>query len=102
MTSVVAESSSERYAWFVVAVLMLANVSGFVDRQILALLVEPMKRDLHISDTEIGSLISAFAISFTIVGIPIARLADSTNRRNVIVGGVALWSVMTGLSAFAG
>jgi len=101
MTAIAGEEASPRYAWYVVAVLMLANVSGFVDRQILVLLVEPIKRDLHISDTQIGSLISAFAISFTLLGLPIARVADSTNRRNVIAAGVAVWSIMTAFAAFA-
>ena len=45
-----------RYAWYVVIVLMLANVSSFIDRQILALLVGPIKRDLHLSDTEMSLL----------------------------------------------
>ena len=97
-----APAPSSRYAWYVVAVLMIANVSGFVDRQIVALLVQPIQRDLGISDTQVGTLISSFAIAFTVAGIPFARIADAGNRRNVIVFGVALWSLMTSISAFAG
>jgi MFS family permease len=93
----------QRYAWYVVGVLTLANVSGFVDRQILSLLVVPIRRDLGLSLTEMSYLIGLpFAIFFTLMGIPIARLADSGNRRNVIAIGIALWSVMTALCGLAG
>ena len=89
---------SLRYAWYVVIVLMLANVSSFIDRQILALLVVPIKRDLHLSDTQMSLLMGlSFAIFYTLFGIFIGRLADKSNRRNIIIGGVAVWSLMTAL-----
>lgn len=95
--------SSTRYAWYVVGVLMLANVSAYIDRQILSLLVVPIRRDLGLSLTEMSYLIGLpFAIFFTLMGIPIARLADSGSRRNVIAAGIALWSVMTALCGLAG
>lgn len=57
------------YAWYVVFILMLANVSSFIDRQILALLVAPIKRDLHLSDTEISLLMGlSFALFYTLFG----------------------------------
>jgi MFS family permease len=94
---------SERYAWYVVAVLLLANISGFVDRQILSLLIKPIQRDLGLSLTEVAYLIGLpFAVFFTLMGIPLARVADSGNRRNVIAAGIALWSVMTALCGLAG
>lgn len=94
---------SRRYAWYVVAVLTLANVSGFIDRQILSLLVVPIRRDLGLSLTEMSYLIGLpFAIFYSLMGLPIARLADSGNRRNVITAGIALWSVMTALCGLAG
>ena len=84
------------YAWYVVAVLMFAYMVAFVDRQILSLLVEPIKRDLGVSDTQIGWLAGfAFAVFYSVLGVPIARLADRTNRRTLISIGVVLWSVMT-------
>src|SRR5437867_3577693 len=82
---------------------MIANVSGSIDRQILSLLVVPIRRDLGLSLTEMSYLIGLpFGIFFTLMGIPIARIADSGNRRNVITVGVALWSIMTSVCAFAG
>ena len=95
--------SDRRYAWYVVGVLTLANISGWIDRQILNLLAPAIRRDLGLSMTEMGFLIGLpFAIFFTVMGIPIARMADSGNRRNIIAAGIALWSVMTALCGVAG
>jgi MFS family permease len=94
---------STRSAWFVVAILLLANLSFWIDRQILALLVKPIQRDLGLSLTQVGVLSGVpFAIFSTVMGFPIARLADTTSRRLVIAVGVALWSVMTALCGLAG
>jgi MFS family permease len=90
------------YAWYVVTVLFLAYVVSFLDRQILALLVEPIKQDLQISDTTISLLHGfTFAIFYTIFGFPLGRLADRRNRTRLIVVGVALWSLMTAFCGFA-
>ena len=87
-----------RRAWYVVFVLMLAYVSSFIDRQILSLLVGPIKRDMKLSDTEVSFLMGlSFAIFYTVLGIPIGRLADRKNRRTIIMVGVAFWSLMTAL-----
>jgi MFS family permease len=90
------------YAWFVVIVLTLAYTCSFVDRQILTLLIEPIRRDLHITDTEVSLLGGlAFSIFYTTLGIPIARLADQTHRRNLMAAGLAFWSVMTAACGLA-
>ena len=94
---------SHRYPWYVVGVLLLANISGFIDRQILALLVVPIKRDLGLTDTEMSYLIGLpFAIFYTVMALPIARLADSWSRRGVISIGIALWSIMTAVCGLVG
>jgi MFS family permease len=86
----------------VVCILTLAYTCAVIDRQVLTLLVEPLRRDLHISDTEVSLLGGvAFTVFYTICGIPLARLADQTNRRNLIAIGLALWSAMTVLCGFA-
>ena len=93
---------SPRYAWYVVIVLFLAYVVSFLDRQILSLLIEPIKEDLQLTDTMISLLQGfAFAIFYTIVGIPIGRLADRKNRKGIIMIGVSFWSLMTSLCGFA-
>ena len=90
------------YPWLVVAILMIAYVFSFVDRQILNLLVGPIRRDLGISDTQMSLLMGfSFAIFYTILGIPLGRLADSRNRRGLIAAGVVVWSLMTALCGFA-
>ena len=85
-----------------VAILTLANTSAFVDRQILGLLVGPIRRDLQITDAEMGILYGlAFALLYTLLGIPIARVADRSSRRAIIGLGIAAWSVMTVLCGLA-
>jgi MFS family permease len=87
------------YAWYVVFVLMLANISSFIDRQILALLVAPIKRDMHLTDTQISLLMGlSFALFYTLFGIFIGRFADKFNRRNIIVSGITVWSLMAVLT----
>jgi MFS family permease len=90
------------YAWYAIFVLTLANVSSFVDRQILTLLVGPIRRDLGINDTEMSLLLGlSFAIFYAILGFPIARLADRKSRKTIIGVGVALWSITTTLGGLA-
>lgn len=89
-------NTSQHYAWYVVAVLLFAYTVAFVDRQILSLLVQPIRRDLGISDTQIGLLAGfAFAMFYSVLGVPIAKLADRSSRRTIISVGIALWSIMT-------
>lgn len=93
---------SLRYAWYVVLVLMICNTLSFIDRQILSLLVGPIKQDLGISDTRIGLLQGlAFAVFYTLLGLPMGRIADQRSRRSLIAAGVFFWSVMTALCAVA-
>lgn len=91
-----------RYALYVAIVLMLCNTLSFIDRQILGLLVTPIKLDLGISDTRIGLLQGlAFGIFYTLLGLPMGRIVDRGNRRNLVVVGISLWSLMTAACASA-
>jgi predicted MFS family arabinose efflux permease len=93
---------SRGYTGLVLALLWVAYVLNFVDRQILSILLEPIKADLGVSDTAMGFLTGfAFAAFYTVAGIPIARLADRSVRRSVIAGGAAVWSAMTAASGLA-
>ena len=90
------------YAWFVVAVLALANCVSFIDRLILSLLVQPIKGELGISDTAFSLLAgAAFAIFYCGMGLVIARWADRYSRKWIITSGVTLWCAMTALSGTA-
>lgn len=91
-----------RAAWTAAIMLMLANTLAFVDRQALALLVQPIKMDLQVSDTAMSLLYGlSFTLFYVLVGIPVARLADRSNRRNIIAGAVLIWSVATSLCGLA-
>lgn len=91
-----------RYAWYVVGVLMLLNVCSFVDRQILAFLVTPMKEDLGFSEVEVGILMGpAFAVTFSFALLVVGPLADRFSRRSIIGVGVAFWSVMCAATGVA-
>ena len=93
---------SPGYARYVLGLLFVVYVFNFVDRQILAILLEPIKQDLGVSDTAMGFLTGfAFAVFYTFAGIPIARFADRGVRRSVIAVGAALWSAMTAASGLA-
>jgi MFS family permease len=84
------------YAWYVVGVLTLAYILSFIDRQILSLMVEPIRRDLKISDKQMSVLMGlSFVVFYTLLGIPLGRLADTRSRRGIIAVGIAFWSVMT-------
>ena len=86
-----------------IAVLALAYVFSFLDRQIISLLVEPLKRQMALSDTDISLLQGlAFAIFLANAGLPIGRWIDTGRRTAIIAIGIAIWSVMTAASGFAG
>ena len=91
-----------RRAWAAVGVLCLVTACAFVDRQLIYLFVEPLRRTLHLTDTQL-SLIQglAFVVFYTFMGVPLGRLVDRHNRRNLIILGVLVWSVMTMLGGFA-
>jgi predicted MFS family arabinose efflux permease len=90
------------YSRYVLGLLFVVYVFNFVDRQILSILLDPIQRDLGVSDTAMGFLTGwAFAVFYTFAGIPIARYADTGVRRSVIAAGAALWSAMTAASGFA-
>ncbi|MEO7386747.1 MAG: MFS transporter [Gammaproteobacteria bacterium] len=91
-----------RYAWYVVGVLTFAYLLSFLDRQILALLVEPIRRDLGISDTQVSLLGNlAFGIFYTVLGLPLGRAADRFSRRGLIAAGIATWCLMTAACGLA-
>src|SRR3984893_6007920 len=84
------------YAWVVVAILIGTAILSYTDRQVLSLLVDPIRADLGISDTQVSLLLgTAFAVVYGIAGLPLGYLADRTSRRNLIFCGVLIWSIGT-------
>jgi MFS family permease len=90
------------YAWFVALLLMLAFTVSFIDRQVLNLLIDPIKHDLGASDTQMSLLQGAgFTVAYLAFGPVFGRLADMYRRRNVLILGVAMWSTFSILCGFA-
>ncbi len=93
---------SVAYRWYALVLLVIVYVFNFIDRSILGILVQPIKEDLGVSDTAMGFLGGiAFAIFYTFMGIPIARLADKGSRVNVLTVSLFLWSGATALCGLA-
>ena len=96
------EYPSSAYAWYMVAILYLGYMLAFIDRQIIAYLVAPIRADLHISDFQFSLIHGlAFVIFYASLGIPIGWLADRGNRKNIVAVGIALWSLMTAACGLA-
>ena len=100
-------SSAHKYpkksqAYSTVAVLVLANVMSFIDRQVPAMLVGPIKEDFNVSDSEIAFLIGfAFSATYAIIALPIGYAVDRMRRKIVLGSGIFLWSLMTMAAVFA-
>ena len=95
----VTDPQSNNNKWFVLAILTVVYAFNFIDRQILVILQEPIKAELGLSDTQLGLLTGfSFAVVYVTAGIPIAWLADRSNRRNIVAVSLGIWSVMTALS----
>ncbi len=95
-------SAQPRRSWYIVGVLTVAYTCSYIDRSVLGLMVGPIRAELGITDTQFSLLQGlAFAIFYTLLGIPIAWLADRASRRNIIAAGIAVWSVMTALCGLA-
>lgn len=87
---------------YVLTILVIAYTFNFIDRQILGILLEPIRLEFGATDTQMGLLTGlAFAAFYTLVGIPIARYADRANRRNLISVAVGIWSVFTAAQGLA-
>ena len=98
--AVAVNNKSSVYAWYVVLLCMLAYIFSFIDRQILALMIEPIKADLNLSDTQFSLLHGlAFSLFYAFMGLPLAYLADRFSRPKLIAAGIIFWSIAT---AFCG
>ena len=94
-----AKTERPTYKWYVLWILTGVYAFNFIDRQILVILQEPIKAELDLSDTQLGLLTGfVFAIFYVTLGIPIARWADQSNRKNIVALSLATWSTMTAIS----
>jgi predicted MFS family arabinose efflux permease len=93
---------SELYAWFALALLFVVALFNYMDRSILSIMQVALKKDLRLSDTELGTLTGlSFALFYTTLALPIARLTDRMSRKYMLAGALVVWTAMTALSALA-
>src|SRR5580658_3419739 len=82
-------------------ILFLINVLNFYDRLTLGAITEPLIREFHLSDTQIGALSTGFIIVYALAGLPLGRLADTSSRKRLLAAGVTVWAALTGLGGLA-
>jgi predicted MFS family arabinose efflux permease len=92
---------SNKSVWFSVVILFAINILNFYDRHVPGALVEPMRKEFHLNDTQIGLLGSAFIWIYAIVGVPLGRIADSASRKKLLAWGVVIWTALTASAGLA-
>ncbi|MBS1797300.1 MAG: MFS transporter [Acidobacteria bacterium] len=103
MQNTAEEKTGGFYAWYALAILMVVYIFNFLDRQVIYILFGPIKTEMAFSDTQLALLgATSFAIFYTLLGIPFGRLADRRSRTRLIAVGLAVWSIFSGLTGFAG
>src|SRR5215470_13810874 len=89
------------YSWYALAVLTLVYVLNFLDRSLIYILFTPIKAEMAFSDLQLALLgTTSFVIFYTLLGVPFGRLADRVSRTKLIAGGLAVWSLFSGLTGF--
>ncbi|HWM94633.1 MAG TPA: MFS transporter [Thermoanaerobaculia bacterium] len=89
------------YSWYVLLILTLVYVLNFLDRSLIYILFTPIKAEMKFSDLQLALLgTTSFVIFYTLLGVPFGRLADRVVRKNLIAGGLAVWSLFSGLTGF--
>jgi MFS family permease len=101
-TAVALEQRPDAYAWYALGLLTLVYVLNFLDRTLIYILFTPIKNEMAFSDLQLALLgTTSFVIFYTALGIPFGRLSDRVVRKNMIAGGLAVWSIFSGLTGFA-
>lgn len=90
------------YSWYALGLLMFVYILNFLDRTIIYILFPLIKKEMEFSDTQLAMLgTTSFVIFYTVLGIPLGRMADRGSRTKIIAIGVVIWSLFSGLTAFA-
>src|SRR3954454_22274157 len=83
------------------AVLFLVNALNFYDRMVLGAVLEPLRREFSLSDTQLGAMVTLFTVIYAVAGLPAGRIADTRSRGWLLAAGIAIWAGLTGLTALA-
>ncbi len=94
-------TSTPRSSWYALAVLFGINAMNFYDRQVIGAVGEPIRKEWGLTDTQLGTLATAFILMYAIVGLPLGALADRFSRKKILGYGVAAWSALTAVSGMA-
>ena len=90
------------YSWYALALLTIVYILNFLDRTLIYILFTPIKAEMRLTDTQLALLgTTSFVIFYTLLGIPFGRMADRVSRKKLIAGGLAVWSLFSGLTGFA-
>jgi predicted MFS family arabinose efflux permease len=95
------QKTQKNTLWFSVVILFAINILNFYDRHVPAALVEPMRKEFHLSDTQIGLISSAFIWIYAIIGVPLGRIADTASRKTLLAWGVVIWTALTASAGLA-
>jgi MFS family permease len=98
----VSSPAQKKSLFFSAVVLFAVNVLNFYDRHVPGALTEPIRKEFHLTDTQIGLLGSAFIWIYALVGLPLGRIADSASRKKLLAAAIVIWSSLTASAAFAG
>src|SRR5262249_49507996 len=93
-------TSGSRYSYYALSVLTLVNFLNYIDRQALPAVAPAIQRDLHLTDTELGTMEAALLLSFTILAPLFGRLGDRYSRTRLMASAAVVWSIATGLTAW--
>ena len=87
---------------FAISVLFAINIFNFYDRNVAGALTEPMRREFHLNDTQVGLLGTAFTLLYAVIGVPLGKIADVWSRRKLLSLGVLIWAALTSSTYFVG
>ncbi len=90
---------SRKGATFAIIILFLTNILNFYDRNVAGALVEPMRKEFHLNDTQVGLLGTAFTVLYAIIGVPLGRIADKWSRKKLLGAGMTIWGMLTAMAA---
>ena len=93
--------TNQKGAWYALLILFGINTMNFYDRQIFGAVAELVRKEWTLSDTQLGTLGTAFILMYAVVGLPLGRLADTWSRRKILGISVSLWSILTTASGLA-